>query len=136
MEAETHIPSWSLTIPTWNGYGWMRDKGKFHKPELVCFVNGKVERGGYEGPFDAKELAQWEFWTERVEFSNRDNEMAIDSTVLLTCPFCGGQPQEYTDGDGPMRGHAVRCQTCGARTEVNISKPGAGVKQWQTRCKP
>mgnify|MGYP001559485896 CR=1 FL=1 len=52
---------------------------------------------------------------------------------LLCCPFCGGQPKEYNDGDGPMIGQAVKCVKCGARTEVNISKPRDGVRKWQTR---
>lgn len=52
---------------------------------------------------------------------------------LLACPFCGGAPKEYTDGDGPMIGQAVRCTECGAATRVNISVPSDGVSRWQTR---
>lgn len=68
-----------------------------------------------------------------------------DSTVLLPCPFCGGQA--WTNGDGVSEYHGrshqdiyVECRVCGARTkdfdDINPDVKGCAdeaIAAWNTR---
>lgn len=54
-------------------------------------------------------------------------------TTPLPCPFCGGEAEEYTDGDGPRVGQAVWCTKCSAHTKVSLDKPRQGVEKWNAR---
>jgi hypothetical protein len=64
------------------------------------------------------------------------DEPDLEAGGLLPCPFCGGAGVVYQDGDGEVNGEAVQCETCGARTIVNVLVPGQGIKQWQARVAP
>lgn len=71
---KTNNGQWIKSIPSWNGYGWMRfnclkkdGSVLIGYDEIVLISNGYVGRINYEEDFAQSELMDFEFWSERLE---------------------------------------------------------------------
>jgi len=54
---------------------------------------------------------------------------------LRRCPFCGGEGEMISDGNGEMSSFAVMCRQCNASTAFYLDDERRAARAWNTRWK-